>query len=225
MMNHILGIGRSGLNANQKKMDALSDHIANVSTGGYKKKEVQFRELLSNEEQSAGVKSGVLKVDYSQGVLRETGYPYDLAIEGEGFFGLTDENGNVFLTRGGAFQLSQDGLLTDKEGNRLIIQQQGNLQEMDTATHEIPLFTVENLQSLIHLGMGRYIPGEGAVVINSFENPDAFGKIQTGFLEESNTDLTKAFTEMITTQRAYTLNTRTLQSTDEIMRLVNEMKR
>ncbi len=69
-------------------MDALSDHIANVSTEGYKKKEVQFRELLSNEEQSVGVKSGVLKVDYSQGVLRETGYQWDMAIEGEGFLPL-----------------------------------------------------------------------------------------------------------------------------------------
>ena len=224
-MNQILGIGRSGLNANQKKMDALSDHIANVSTDGYKKKEVQFQELLSNEDRSVGARSGVLKVDYSQGGLRETGYPYDLAIEGQGFFGLTDENGNVFFTRNGAFQLSQDGFLIDKEGNRVIIEQQGNFQNREPVIDEIPLFTVENLQSLIHLGKGRYLPDGEANVINSIENPEAFGSIQAGFLENSNSDLTKALTEMITTQRAYSLNTKTIQSTDEIMRLINEMKR
>ena len=222
-MNQILGIGRSGLNANQKKMDALSDHIANVSTEGYKKTEVQFQELLSNEEESVGVKSAVLKADYSQGGLRQTGYQWDLAIEGQGFFGLTDESGNVFFTRNGAFQLSQDGALTDKEGNPVITQQQGNPQ--GPAIDGIPLFTVGNLQSLIHLGKGRYLPGEGANIINSTGNPDAFGTIHTGFLEGSNSDLTKALTEMITTQRAYTLNTKTIQATDEIMRLVNEMKR
>ena len=224
-MNHILGIGRSGLNANQKKMDAVSDHIANVSTEGYKKKEVQFRELLSNEEQSVGVKSGVLKADYTQGALRETGYQWDMAIEGQGFFALTDENGNVFFTRNGAFQLSNEGILTDHKGNPLVTNVQGIIQGEDFSVEDIPLFSVDNLQSLIHLGKGRYIPGEGANLINSIENPDAFGKIQAGFLEESNAVLTTAFTEMITTQRAYTLNSRAIQSTDDLMRLVNEMKR
>ena len=224
-MNQILGIGRSGLNANQKKMDVLSDHIANVSTGGYKKKEVQFQELLSNEDQSVGVKSGMLKTNYSQGGLRQTGYQWDLAIEGQGFFGLTDENGNMFFTRDGAFQLSPNGALTDKQGNPVITQQPVNPDGMGPDINGIPLFTVENLQNLIHLGQGRYFPGDGANIINSNENPAAFGTIHKGVLEDSNSDITKALTEMITTQRAYTLNTKTIQSTDEIMRLVNEIKR
>ena len=112
-----LGIGRSGLHANQYKLDSVADEIANVSTDGYKRSNVSFQELLPGEDITLGTKAGIRKLDFSQGVPRETGYRWDFAIEGDGFFSVVNADGDAFFTRDGAFQMSQEGALVDYAGN------------------------------------------------------------------------------------------------------------
>ena len=129
-MNIILSINKSGLNANQYKMDAISADISNVNTYGYKRKEVNFHELLNNEiyeneviqapgvngEINVGSKSSVSTINYDQGVLTDSTGSFHLAIEGEGLFGVTDENGNLSLTRNGLFHFNGDKTITDDTG-------------------------------------------------------------------------------------------------------------
>jgi flagellar basal-body rod protein FlgG len=244
-MLNILGIGRSGLRANQFKLDALADEIANVNTDGYKAKKVSFQELLIDEDTSVGTRASLSKTDFSQGILKETGQKWDLAIEGPGFFGIGDENGNIALTRNGAFRMNGDGILTDEKGNKVEVEYLEGYEEVNhqsiTVTGDgellsikdgaaetvgrITLFIPENPNSMLHLGEGMFLPQAGAEVLNSQNSGDSIGMIHSGFLEGSNADITKAMTEMIVTQRSYSLNAEAVRSTDDLMRLVNELKR
>lgn len=130
----------TGMANEQKRLDIISNNIANAATVGYKQESVSnqsFDEMLTLKirdgseghlnrrigDMSLGVKLGEVYTDYGQGSLRTTGNTYDLAIEGKGFFavGVTDKAGNqsVRYTRNGAFKITQDGHIVDTEGNRL----------------------------------------------------------------------------------------------------------
>lgn len=130
----------TGMINEQKRLDTISNNLANAATVGYKKENVTsqaFEEALtikikdSSEAytnrpigtMSLGVKLGEYYTDYAQGSFRETGNTYDLAIEGNGFFAVstTDKNGNesIRYTRDGSFKMTQDGYLVDSYGNHL----------------------------------------------------------------------------------------------------------
>lgn len=130
----------TGMASEQKRLDIISNNIANAATVGYKEESVtnqSFDEMLTLKirdgseghitkrigDMSLGVKLGEVYTDYGQGSLRTTGNTYDLAIEGKGFFAVavTDRAGNasVRYTRDGSFKITQDGYIVDTEGNRL----------------------------------------------------------------------------------------------------------
>ncbi len=130
----------TGMINEQKRLDTISNNLANSATVGYKKENVTsqaFEEALTIKIKDAseaytdrpigtmslGVKLGEYYTDYSQGSFRETGNTYDLAIEGNGFFAVavTDRNGNesIRYTRDGSFKMTQDGYLVDVYGNHL----------------------------------------------------------------------------------------------------------
>ena len=130
----------TGMINEQKRLDTISNNLANAATIGYKKENVTsqaFEEALTikiNDASEAytnrpigtmslGVKLGEYYTDYTQGSFRETGNTYDLAIEGDGFFAVsvTDKNGNesIRYTRDGSYKMTQDGYLVDAYGNRL----------------------------------------------------------------------------------------------------------
>lgn len=131
----------TGMVNEQKRLDVISNNIANASTVGYKTERAtsqSFKEELTlkikdasvayNKEQighmSLGVKIGEVYTDYSQGSLLETGNTYDLAIEGKGFFSLLcpDGDGNAVTryTRDGNFTMTYDGYIVDSQGNNLL---------------------------------------------------------------------------------------------------------
>lgn len=244
-MYRTLGVSRSGLHANQYKLDAISDEIANTNTHGYKKSEVSFQELMVDRDTSVGTKAGIHKTDFSQGNLTETFSKWDLAVEGDGFFRVIGDNGALFLKRDGNFQMNEDGRLVDRAGNVLDVEYLNNVDDFNPFDIEInkngelqvliedesvvvgriSLFMPESIQELERLGDNLFTTREGSLVYNSTDNPELFGDIASGVLEHSNTDLTKSMSEMVVTQRAYSLNSQALKSTDDIMRLINEIKR
>ncbi|NLL80700.1 MAG: flagellar hook-basal body protein [Tissierellia bacterium] len=243
MMNNILSIGKSGLKSNQFKMDSIADNIANVSTNGYKNKEVAFQELLNNDEINVGSKGSLSKIDFSQGTLVESPYQYNMAISGNGFFGVIGENDALLLTRNGGFHMNEDMSITDDNGYPLYIDYEIPAEEWpiddvtisangDIWTNEeelylgrVVLFYPENLDTLTQLGEGRYFPSANVALYDSLENEDLFGQINQYFLESSNVDMTESFAEMITTQRAYSISAKAVQTTDEMMGIINNIKR
>lgn len=131
----------TGMANEQKRLDVISNNLANSATVGYKKEGVtsqSFDEQLSIKikdlsepmhgeriigSMSLGVKVGEVYTDYSSGSFRETGNTFDLAIDGDGFFqvAVTDRAGETHLryTRAGGFHMTSDGYVVNSDGNHL----------------------------------------------------------------------------------------------------------
>lgn len=129
-----LNSGISGLRAFQSQMDVIGNNIANVDTTGYKSSSVHFAEMLnqqlggsnqgsasspsSGNQVGLGVRIAAIERNFSQGSLQSTGRTTDLAIEGNGFFVVKEQNQNL-LTRAGNFSFNKEGYLVDQSGNRV----------------------------------------------------------------------------------------------------------
>ena len=75
------------------------------------------------------------------------------------------------------------------------------------------------------MGESRYYNVEGLNLNVSTINPEAFGNIRQNYLEGSNVELSRSMTEMIRAQRGFSLNSKAVQSTDDIMNVINNIKR
>lgn len=132
--------GWTGMYTEQRRLDVISNNMANATTVGYKKEGVtsqsfddvmtiKIRDCSENWMQreigqmNLGVKIGEVYTDYNQGTLIETGNTFDLAIEGDGFFvvHVTDREGVTHerFTRAGSYHMTYDGYIVDVDGNHL----------------------------------------------------------------------------------------------------------
>ncbi|WP_411170363.1 flagellar hook-basal body complex protein [Clostridium sp. MB05] len=131
-MLRTLWTSKSGMNANQDKLDAISNNLANSTTMGYKKMEVGFKDLLTESLDRNGVplndKTSVIGTgtrtsewfrDNSQGMLQQTSISTDLSIDGNGYFKIISPNGEEAYTRDGALAIDARGRLVDNRGNKL----------------------------------------------------------------------------------------------------------
>lgn len=118
----------SGMEAQQRKLDVVSNNIANVGTTGYKASRAEFQELLYTQERAAGgdnptgievgsgVRTAATQKSFTQGTLEATENPLDLAIEGSGFFRVIQPDGSEAYTRAGAFKVTAEGELVNSDG-------------------------------------------------------------------------------------------------------------
>lgn len=114
----------SGMNAQANRLGTVGDNIANSSTVGYKRASTAFSSLVLPSGQgsynSGGVETNVRYSISEQGGIQYTTSSTDLAIQGEGFFIVSDPNGSPFLTRAGSFQKDSDGFLKNTAGYKLM---------------------------------------------------------------------------------------------------------
>lgn len=256
-MYNVLSLNKTGIKAHQRKMNEVSHNLANVNTYGYKRKETSFEELRLREvggdvlksdraqdfALNMGVGAGYSKTTFNQGAITPADGKFNMAISGEGFFGVRDGNGNLLLTRNGNFHQNADGSVTDSSGNLLdmemyqpfenwggdiSISNEGYITKMEdgeqVALGKVMLYKPDNPDNLIPLDEGKFLLKDGAVLYTSNGN-EALGDINQFFLEESNADISKSMVDMITTQRVYSMNAKALQTTDEIMTMINGIKR
>lgn len=145
MALRVIWNGRSAMNAEQEKLDSISNNIANLGTTGYKREDVNFQDLVyesvkrtgypTNDNQNAilngtGVKAGRWIRDTKQGNLIRTDSNTDFAIDGEGYFRVTLSDGTKGYERAGSFNIDKSGTLVDKNGNRLDIELSGDGQNL-----------------------------------------------------------------------------------------------
>ena len=121
----------TGLNGNQQWLNVISDNIANVNTIGFKSERVTFEDLVAhslitfanntpkNTEIGGGSFVALTTKDFSQGSFMSTYSPTDLALDGEGFFMVKDNQGVVYYTRAGQFRLDANGDLVNVDGMKL----------------------------------------------------------------------------------------------------------
>ncbi|NML74867.1 flagellar hook protein FlgE [Rhizobium sp. S-51] len=116
--------GVSGMNAQANRLGTVADNIANSSTVGYKKASVQFSSMIlpstAGAYNSGGVETDVRYSISAQGTFSYTTSTTDLAINGDGFFIVSGEDGVEYLTRAGSFVLQDDGTLKNTAGYTLM---------------------------------------------------------------------------------------------------------
>ncbi|GLC32372.1 flagellar basal-body rod protein FlgG [Clostridium omnivorum] len=176
-MLRILWNSRAGMNAQQEKLDSISNNLANVNTEGYKKTDVTFSDLVqetlnrqgypntkgSISSTGTGVKASQWIRDGKQGNLLQTGSNTDLAIDGSGYFAVTTADGTVAYTRNGSFNTDSAGSIVDKNGNRL------NITFNPGATNEDRVFTQDNFVVSPEGIVSKRLPGGNTKEVGKIE--------------------------------------------------------
>ncbi len=129
-MNHSFYNGIAGIKTHQSGIDIWGNNIANVNTVGYKANTPEFSSIFSQAiADGGGVTSDQIgygsrlqstAIDMSQGTLQQSDNPLDLAIQGDGWFGVSGMNNRQFFTRSGLFSTNAEGYITDGQGNFLL---------------------------------------------------------------------------------------------------------
>jgi len=182
---------------------------------------------------------------FTQGDVVATGNSLDLAIEGDGFFQVRMSDGTNGYTRDGSFKLSRDGRIVNSDGyylepeitlpqetQSIMVSRDGRISVMVAGSTEaqeigqIELARFINPSGLKSIGRNllQVTPASGEPIIG---NPDleGFGGLAQGYLESSNVDVVEEMVNMIVAQRAYEINSKTIKTADDMMSLVNSLKR
>jgi flagellar basal-body rod protein FlgG len=259
-MNSALWVAKTGLDAQQTRMTVVSNNLANVNTTGFKKGRAAFADLLSQTVKQSGAQTsqstqsptglnlgtGVRVVatakSFSQGNLLQTGNPFDLAIDGRGFFQVQQPDGSVAYTRDGSFQVSSQGELVTSGG--YLVQPGINIP---AGAQSVSIGADGTVSVQI---AGQATPQQvGQVTIADFINPaglqpkgdnlyietaasgspqtgtpgvSGLGSLAQGSLESSNVNVVEELVNMIETQRAYEMNSKAISTTDEMLQYVSQ---
>jgi flagellar basal-body rod protein FlgG len=257
-MNQALWIAKTGLDAQQTRMEVVSNNIANVNTTGFKRERAVFEDLLYQNISQVGASStqdtqlpsgfsigtGVRVVAteklHSQGNLTNTGNPLDLAVQGKGFFQILMPDGSLAYTRDGSFQVNQDGQLVTSSGYQVqpaitvpegaqsvTVGSDGTVSVLlpgSTAATQVGSLQLTNFinpaglqaigQNLLLESGASGAPQTGTPGLNGL------GTLLQGSVESSNVNIAEELVNMIETQRAYEMNSKAIQSADQMLQFV-----
>jgi flagellar basal-body rod protein FlgG len=208
--------------------------------------DAEGRALPTRIEVGHGVKLVATNKNFSQGTVISTGNPLDLMIEGDGFYQLRLPDGTIKYTRDGSFKMDADRNIVTSSGYRLwpevqipedaielsiardgivsVIMQgdDGNPQEIG----QIELARFPNAAGLAARGGNVFneTPASGRPILE-YPGLNGIGETASGFLEMSNVETVDELVSMISAQRAYELNSKTITMADEMLQTVNRLKR
>jgi flagellar basal-body rod protein FlgF len=225
----------SGSLAAMRRLDVISNNLANVNTPGYKKDKMSFEGLLAGPVNPPAVPQGrtadpILQkeniyIDYASGPVSQSGNPLDLALDGDGFFAVTTPEGTAY-TRQGNFHPSADGTLVTADGypvqgaNRTAIRIQGSHVEIDAKgaitvdgaeSGSIAVVDFDKPYALTKIGSALFIPTDPQTVPTA-----AKSQILQGHLEGSNVESISEMVQMIETNRYFEACSKVIQSFDAI---------
>jgi flagellar basal-body rod protein FlgG len=241
-----LNSAAAGMAAQQQRIDAVSNDLANANTTGYKRVRVGFRDLVYDQAgrasaQAARTGAGAAAVDagraFSQGVLQRTEQPWDVAIQGDGFIRVKLSDGRQALTRDGSLHLDGDGRLATSSGalvqppltvpagtdaNAITIAGDGTVSAEGRRIGRIELVSVRSPQGLQAAGDNAFVPTPESGAVRA---APASTTLVQGALESSNTDVADAMVAMIESQRAFQLTSKAIQTQDQMWEIANGVKR
>lgn len=251
-----LNIASTGMLAQQRNVEVISNNIANLNTVGYKRQRAEFQDLLyqtierpgalsSNSgtvvpngiQIGTGVKTGSVYRIIEQGNVTQTGNDFDLAISGRGLFRVELPDGQEAYTRAGNFAISADGRIVTEDGYEVLPGINIPDDSVDIAISEDGLVQARiagqtDLQELGQLELATFFNESGLEAIGGnlllettasgepvIGNPgeEGFGTVLQGFVETSNVDPVQEITALIAAQRAYEMNARVIETSDEIL--------
>jgi len=251
-----LSIAATGMQAQQTNVEVIANNLANMNTTGYKEQRAAFQDLLyQNVEQAgaqssdtgtlvpngiqlgAGVRTAAVYRITQPGDLQSTANPYDVAINGAGYFRVTMPDGTDAYTRDGNFSLSPEGQLVTQQGyviapglaippNATAVAINGQGQVQATIPGQTALQTVGQLE-LTRFPNDAGLKALGDNLFSETSSSGApqagvpgstgYGTIQQYFLETSNVNAVEEITSLITAQRAYEMNSKVVTAADEMM--------
>lgn len=231
----LLNLSVAGALRQQKRFEMISQNLSNVQTFGYKKDVSLFSLLLAHSvKRFEHEQADFSKVSFQQGNIEKTGNPYDLAIEGEGFFKVMTPKG-VRYTRSGQFRLDKAGRLVyamgfpvlgrngeiKVSGKEMVVEKGGRILLDGKEVDRIALVTFDDLTKLTKESLTLFAPE-----IQQKEKEAENAMVLQGYLEESNVNSAEEMIRLIDALRTYEANMKVIQSRDELTgKVVNEMGR
>lgn len=253
----------TGAQSQQFNIDVIANNVANVNTTGFKKVRAEFQDLMSQTLSAPGALGAQGTIDpvgtqvglgvrvaatqrvFSAGSMFQTTNPLDMSIQGDGFFQVLMDNGEIGYTRDGTFKQDATGQLVTSDGyplqpaitipqdtseiviglnGTISVRQAGNsnLQEVG----QIQLARFSNPAGLEAVGRNLFMqtPGSGDPVQGQAGQGD-FGRttINQGFLENGNVQIVEELINLITAQRAFEANSKVMRAGDEMLQTVNNI--
>lgn len=256
-----LDIAATGMMAQQMYVDVISQNLANINTTAYKQQRPEFQDLLYQNDKRVGansadsgtivptgiqiglgVKTGAIYRSHKQGTMLNTSNTLDLAIQGHGFFQVTQPDGTIGYTRDGAFQLSPNGELVTADGfliepaitvpnnaTDIAVNQSGEV--FATIPGQVDAQNLGQLQTAVFvndaglqaIGGNTYkeTTASGAPIVGS-PGTDQFGTVLQGFLENSNVDPVGELTDLIKAQRVYEMISKAISKSDDMLQALTQ---
>jgi flagellar basal-body rod protein FlgG len=182
---------------------------------------------------------------FTQGDFQQTKNELDMAIEGDGFFQIVQPTGEIAYSRDGAFKMDRDGRIVTSDGfllepeitipsdsislsigldGTVSVLQAGSSSPTEIGTITLARFV--NPAGLHSIGRNLYLPTDasGDAIVGT-AGEDGLGSLAQGFLEMSNVSVVDEMVRMITAQRAYEINSKTIQAADDMLQQANNVKR
>lgn len=258
-----LGIAATGMLAQQRNVEVVSNNLANMNTTGFMRRRTEFHDLLyqnlrrvgstasdageivpAGVQLGLGVKLAAVYRIHAQGNLTATDNTFDMAIQGKGFFQVELPDGETGYTRDGTFQLNANGQLVTHDGyavvpgitvpedavdvtinqsGEVLVKLQGQVELQNVGQLQLGTFANEPGLQAIGGNLFTETPASGGANVGTPQT-SGFGSILQGFLETSNVNSVEEITNLISAQRAYEMNSKVIQTVDEMMAVLNTLR-
>lgn len=221
------------------QMEVITNNLANIDTTGFKRDELFMNELdkklkemaFTKYESKTHIPSSGAVIDFTQGGLKGTGRPLDVAFSGEGLFVVEAPQGEVY-TRDGRFTLSEEGLLVTLDGlpvlgeggpieldlqtntpEKILINDSGEILLDGAIVDTLKIVGIDDPQNLIKIGGNLYKLADGAPE----PNPPEHVSLRQGFLEDSNVDPIYEMVTMMEVLQFYEMNQKMIREEDRLL--------
>jgi len=237
-MNRAMVAAASGMSVEETSLEQISENLAHADQAGYKGSEAWFSALSSG----LGAGYGGVRLDLSQGKLMKSGGPFDLALQGHGFFQVKAPSGELGYTRLGDFRRNLDGRMVNGQGCELVgvtipaeatdvtVREDGHIVGTFGDRHDVALGRVE----LWDFASPERVRQNGTkgLFFATADSGAAHGieaggetKIAFGMLEKANVSIVESMLSLLAAQRAYEANSKGVQAADEMLRIANNLQR
>lgn len=236
-----------GMQNQHTRLEVTANNMANASTTGYKRASVFERNLIDARANFYNTPGDLEQndppigsyYDMTAGSFTQTNNPFDLAIEGRGFFVVEDYEGKRYLTRAGNFDISKEGELVTKDGHKLMgesgpinlseeflnnpmitgdkravdirISERGEVFVNDSEIANVLIADIKDEKTLQRISGSNFFPTwEGDVQF--LQDDDV--RIRQGWIEDSNVNIVQEMVTMIELQRMFEAGSKVIQTND-----------
>lgn len=242
--NNLANVETTGYKRTRTEFEDLL--YQNLSRAGFTASSEQGTEIPTGKQVGLGTRLASTTRMFQQGSLERTERDLDMAIENDGFFRVQRGNGSIAYTRDGSFHRDSEGNMVTSNGLKLEsgitipedvteinISQDGRVEGFNPENPgqtqdlgQITLARFANPEGLEAVGENLFVPTEAsgdAIEANPTEGQ--MGAVRQGFLESSNVEAVRQLTDMIRAQRAFELNSNSIDTADQMMQTVNRLGR